>query len=168
MLPLSRNANHPTGTPIAGHTIDDIQDNIIAAKHGAIVLAVSGAAFAPHGYNPATSIPWFGDDWQFYAPPNNLLKAPLVLPIGTRIKTITWHFSKAGSASTLSMSIRRRNGTVSNDVDVLNDSSSGAAYTSTTRSPNYLIVPGDVLHLVVNAGAVAHRFSHAFLTITKE
>lgn len=41
MLPFSRNQNHPPGTPIAGTTIDDLQDMVIGRKHGIITMQVS-------------------------------------------------------------------------------------------------------------------------------
>jgi len=134
-------------------------------KHGDRDLVVSAPTFNAAGQTTIAT-PSLGDDWALFGtPPNDTIRANVPLRVGDRIKSIVWHFNKNSSSAALVMKLRTRNGTTNTDRDTLTDVTSGAAYTSVTRSAiNYTIAAGDATTLVVQASNSAHRFSHAVVT----
>jgi hypothetical protein len=175
-LPLSRNTTYALGIKILSADLNSIQDCIIGGKFGPTDIEIGGANFNLMNPNYAATVPSFGDDWQFtgVTPPNDNIVTGIVLPIGTQVNSITWHFNKASQASALTMRLRKRNGTTNTDIDVLADVTSGAAQTSVTQSaatfsgvPNYQVLPGDALQLRVTMGHASHRFSHLFMNIQR-
>lgn len=131
--------------------------------HGDEELTLSASAFVPAGTTSITA-PSLSDYWTFGTPPNDTIQGNVPLPAGRRIKSITWHFNKGSSASAMVMALRTRNGTTNTPVDSLSDVSSGAAFTSSTRSIDYTIAAGDAVFLRVQGGSTAHQFSHAVIT----
>lgn len=176
VLPFSRTITLGPGSPWPSSLGNELQDMIIGRKHGDIDLDVPGAAFTLCGPNYAATVPAFNDDWAFtgIAPPNDTIVCGLSLPVGTRINSLIWHYNKASVSSTMTMKLRKRNGTTSGDVDSLADGTSGASYTTATRAaasfsvvPNYEVAAGDVLQLRVQVGSASHRFSHVIVSIGK-
>lgn len=176
MLPFSRTITLGPGSPFPSALGDELQDMIIGAKHGDIPVTIPGACFTLLNPNYASAVASFGDDWQWTGttPPNDRIVCGLVLPVGTRINSLIWHFNKASQAAALTMSLRKRNGTTNADIDSLADVTSGAAYTTNTRlaaafsvEPNYAVAAGDALQLRVVSGHASHRFSHVELSIGK-
>ncbi|HWU86213.1 MAG TPA: hypothetical protein VN253_03015 [Kofleriaceae bacterium] len=173
-LPLSRNRDYGSGTPVASADLDDLQDMIIAGKYGAIDIPIDGAAFTVRGPNFAATMPAFGDHWTFVGctPPNDTLVASLRLPVGVKINTVKWHINKNSQASGMVLTVRKRNesgGVYTNsNVDTVTAATNGASYIIVTRSPGYRIVAGDALHLIVSIGHANHQFSHAVLNVQKD
>lgn len=166
-FPFERIENLTPGSVVKAATLMAHEDGIIALHLEDQTIAVSGAAFVPRSPNYAAAVQAFVDDWQFKGPPNDTIVAPLVLPAYRRIKTITWHLNKASNAAPLTLTVRKRVGTASSNVDSIADVSAGAAYTTNVRNINYTVQPGEALFLMVQAGSTVHRFSHAVITLDR-
>ncbi|MBA2718942.1 MAG: hypothetical protein H0U52_06845 [Chloroflexi bacterium] len=65
--------------------LNDIQDNIIAAKHGTLTMSIGGALCQPT--NPAVGTPTYNGLTGFQQTPLNAI-APVCLPLGRRITAV--------------------------------------------------------------------------------
>lgn len=133
--------------------------------HGDTPLTVPASAFrvsGPAALFAAGTIPELDvSHWYFSASAAGTIVAPIQLPVGKRIKSITWNFNKAGSAAALTMRLRKRTGTTTTTIDTLADVTSGASQVQVTRTPNYAIEAGRQVWLEVQGGNVSHVFGWA-------
>lgn len=139
-------------------------------KHGDMELAVSAAAFqvaCVASQWAAGTVPEFdavAGEWTFsssLAP----LAASVPLPVGKRIKSITWAFSKGSNATGMVFRLRKRTGSTTTTVATLTNTTSGASFTTDTMAAiNYTIEAGYRVWLDVTPGHAAHAFEGANIT----
>lgn len=99
MLPISRNETHDNTTTIKPSTIDDIQDCIIGAKHGASSVTVHASAFNTMAQSGFSWSPLQGS--LIWSLDNRLAFAPVQIPRGVQISGIDWVVDKNGKAAPL-------------------------------------------------------------------
>lgn len=141
-----------------------------AFRHGDRVLTVGAASFTPGNNFSSASINYSAssNEWVMGTAPNDILGAGVPLAAGDRIVSLTWHFSKGGSASGMIFTLLTRNGTTVTTRDTVSDGTSGAGFISTTRAAiNYTIVSGDAVWLQVQSSNAAHRFAHCIVTFDR-
>ncbi len=113
-------------------------------KHGDRTFILGGAAFRQKNNNNALQPNYadqaVGTGWQFFAPPNDSLRATIPLRVGDRIKSITWFFNKRGSATSLTMQLASVVYSTQATTAVVTtvDTASTSAVVSTTESSSPL------------------------------
>ncbi len=137
-----------------------------AEYHSARELPVPAAAFqvvAVAASFATGSIPdTDGVQWAFGSAAAGTIVAPINLPVGKRIKTITWNFSKASQAAALTMKLYKANAAGATALSTTADVSNGAGYIAvTTAAINYAIESGYQVYLQVTAGHASHIFGWA-------
>jgi hypothetical protein len=170
-LPSSRNRTYAADSPVRSADLNDLQDCIVDGKHGDRTLIFGAAAFnvqtAVANWATATVPQRDEGQWSFAAAAAGRIVAPVILPVGTRIRTVTWHFDKNSQAAALTMYLRKRTGTTTTDLSTTADVSSGANPTSVTVTPNYTMEALYQVWLEVFAGNANHVFLRAELVIDK-
>lgn len=101
MLPNSRNQTVDTISPLEAATINDLQDCIVGAKHGASSVLVHASAFNTLGQSGFSwnlgSLVWQLDD--------RLAWASVPVPPGARITEIDWVVNKNSLAAGMVLSV---------------------------------------------------------------
>ncbi len=145
----------------AGLMALDSSGNITARRTW--VMNVGAAAFQPiTGTGTATTS---GVDWTLQVPPNDMIVAPIVLPVGARIQSIVWHLNHNGAGGTMAFDVRKWTPTTESSVSSVTDASGGAAYiTKAHNSINYTIASGYQVLLRVAGGAANNKFAMAEVT----
>lgn len=176
-LPLTRNETYSDGTPVRPGTINDLQDGITAAKHGAIVVPFPAAAFqiaCDVSAYAAEAIPEFdGFTWNFGLAPTGRVVAPVLFSVGTKINKLRWKFLKGGSAAGLTMRLVRIGlGTDLRDhrIDMIawTDTSSSGVWQEYDAAGPVIIEASYQYMLIVDAGNISHAFQGVDAYIVKE
>lgn len=134
-------------------------------KHGAMETVVPAADFQPLTAGGTEALNSSGY-WVFGAPPNDTVEAPVRLPVGSRILSVTWSANNGGSGSSFTMNLKKRTsaGTTST-VDTGTGGGSGTGFTTFARSSiNYTIATGEALWLEFAVGATAHQMASAAIS----
>lgn len=84
-LPLSRNRTYSPGDPIRSSDLNDIQDQIIGAKHGELELMIAAAAAQPGDVATNPTFDTSGRYWE-HAGSNNAVYTALPLAPGDIIR----------------------------------------------------------------------------------
>jgi hypothetical protein len=170
-LPTSRNRTYAADSPVRSADLNDLQDCIISSKHTDRTLVFGASAFnvqtAVANWAAGTVPQRDEGEWSFAAAAAGRIVAPVILPVGTRIRTVTWHFDKNSQAAALTMYLRKRTGTTTTDLTTTADVSSGAAPTSVAVTPNYTVEALYQVWLEVFAGSVSHVFIRADVVVDK-
>jgi hypothetical protein len=148
------------GSKIHANDLNDIQDSIVnlwSGKHGDRELVVSAADFTVQTGTPDLE----AGQW---TNATGKINAPLVLPVGTRVKTLIWSYNRNGNGTiTLRLIRRQRGGNAPANVDELADSD-GAAYETATRTVTHTIASGYQYYLEVELGHATNIFEDVTVT----
>jgi hypothetical protein len=162
-LPDSRERTYTTSTPVNPNDLNAIQDAIIRGAHGELPLVIPASAFIKSAGSTASILPsTAGDTWQFTTPPNDMITAPVLLPVGSRIVRISWRINKVSSGSGMVLQLAKRTADANAPIYSVTDASAGASWI-TVPSPDlyHTMAVDEPVWIVVQAGNVAHQFSYA-------
>lgn len=164
----------PTALPSSKQPMQIDASGIVTAEdvvaHGERKITLGPPAFIPSAAATSYSFGTVPETdsflWRFTAAGTGSISAPVALPVGTRIKTITWRFNKVSNASALTMLLSKLSATsTKTSLSTTSDVSSGASIISvTTAAINYTIEDDYAIMLDVTAGATAHQFLSATIT----
>ena len=163
-LPTSRNTSYTASAPVKSADLNDLQDAIVAAWHGDVSLWLPAPLWQVETGGSGGHV-----DGTYTFGGATTIVCPLVLPVGTFIDAIDWHYNR-NSAGTVTTSLRRRNivtGAAAADVGAANADSTGAALEVFNQDPNHTIETDYAYWLRVNCSNVANVFWGARLAIRK-
>lgn len=134
-------------------------------KHGAMELVVPAADFQALTPGSTEALNSNGY-WVFAAPPNDTVEAPVRLPVGARILSVTWSANNGGSGSSFTLNLKKRtNAGVTSTVDGGTAGGSGTGFTTFARSSiNATLATGEAWWLEFQAGATAHQMASAAIS----
>jgi hypothetical protein len=90
VLPVSRNTNYGAEVPVRSVDLNDLQDMIIAGKHGELEVPVHASGFTPGSGAPVFGgISWLGAGGAAFT-----LFAPVVVPVGDRITRCRFNYNR--------------------------------------------------------------------------
>lgn len=146
--------------------LNDLQDQIVAGRHGEITIPYGGPAFVPA---PAANATLSNGIWTLTGAA--VLSAAVERAIGSTITSITslrWAFNRGG-AGTLTLKLRKRNiitGAAAVDVDV-QTIVTGAVFATQDAPLNYTMEADSQLFFEVTSDNVAHVFHGVLLKVGK-
>lgn len=163
-LPLTRNRTYGNGTKVHPSDINDLQDCIIAGKHGEISLVLPPAAFAPMpvanashgggaGFWSVTGVVWFN--------------AWLPVPPGSVITEIVWGFNRGGAGSIILELWKKNPTTAALTLVTTSTVNTGAAFATHTQLPAYTVEADYGVFLNAKLDNVAQVFHGARAKVTK-
>ena len=164
-LPTSRNRTYSTGTPIDPTDMDDIQDQIIAARTGSSSGTFHAIDSPAIQGSLSFSTPVQGVPGWVSSGAGQKHRIRIALPTGYKIKSIDWHFDGAdGSTKTLRLKrATTNNGLSDNTVTGWDTTSTASVVTELTQDgPDEVIGafngPEDVYYAEFTSGANGDEF----------
>ena len=164
MLPLSRNTTYVPAAPIRSLDINDMQDMIVGASHGSIVIPIPAASWQPLAGGGGI----LGNgQWTFSA--DTTLVAPIPrVPIGTTLEQVVYGYNRAG-AGTITCRTYKRNlvaGTIAAGLGLIPaGDATGAEWETFTETLDYAIEADNAVWLEAHCDNAANIFGGALVTI---
>lgn len=161
-LPDSRNETATAASQVKANTINDLQDCVIARRHGELEFGINANGFVPQANASYTT----GPDLTFTGA-GSAGHSLAYLPAGTVITTVEWTYNRAGVGSASGRLQRRpKAGGAAVDIQTFTDND-GAATESRTETYNHVIAAGFWYQLVFVAGASGNVLHGATLKAKK-
>ena len=151
-LPTSRNRTYATDSPIRSADLNDLQDCIVGVKHKELTLALPF-----FGGKVASGTPSYSGAGNVTGINSTVLAVPL--PVGTRIKQITYTYNRGGSGNVqFDFSRRTGDGVGANFVNVSTSTiSSGTGFTTAVHSAiNHTILAGWSYWIIASSSDAAN------------
>jgi hypothetical protein len=164
VLPLSRNRTYDTSTPVHPGDINDVQDAIIAAKHGELEIPIAAIEFVASV--PANVSP--GADGSLLTSGAVTLYKSVQLPVGVRVKSFRVTANGNGTVDITTAQVWRRNApAVSVSLGSTAINNVGASVETTIDLTDYTLVSGDVIVIQLTINATGCTIDRATLVIDK-
>jgi len=173
-LPVSRNRTYGPGSTIASADLNDLMDQVIDGKHGALSLMIHPAT----GINTDGNVVQQPNYWEHGggAPPPGEIECPIELPVGTRVDGIIIYCEQAtddqveaepfktdaDADSTLdSIATAKQSGTGAGHKEIV--------FTTADTGFPYTVGDGDTfqVRVTLEAGGSATRYKGIKLTIVR-
>jgi len=171
-LPTSRNRTYAATSPIRSADLNDMQDCIVAYKHGSLQLPLSAAAFQPNalanGDYAAGTVPLLTTAttrWLFTHTTTSGqrgLGASVPLPAGTRITSVKFLYTRGGG--TLVFEVFKALAGVASSLGSASDNSSSGVTTITISGINYTIETDATVTVMFAGGSTSDAFGGAIVT----
>jgi hypothetical protein len=171
-LPASRNETYTAGSPVKSNTLNALQDAIVGAQHGEIVLQIPAAAgevdFGGVGVNntwkySAATGGGTAAAWVQPGADDQNLHYPIVLPEGARIKEIRAHIRDTSGSNTITMKLLKIDGAADTTTQIgatQTSAGSGAVQTLALTGLTEVLTSGSFYVIVVQnttATVTTHR-----------
>lgn len=163
-LPLTRDETLIAGSQVKSSLLNKLQDMIVGGKHGAIDIPIGGAAFVINP--PGTGALNNAGLWTFSTAPN-ILTAPLLLPVGAVLNTLTLGFNRNGAGTITSRTYKRNVLTGANSVIDTTAISAGTGYTSQVIAIGYTVEAAHEVLVEISIGNIANQFGGAIINVSK-
>lgn len=169
-LPLSRNTTYSPNAPVKSNDLNDVQDCVIAGKHGTRTITYGAAAFQPAlagAYNQLAD----GRAVISSGGPTPVgAELDLQLPVGTKLKAATVYGSNpTGSVATFKIAVRDITGTAAATTIATATMAAGAAHGGVALAvADRVLAANEVCFVQVSVPATGFVLAGLVLQCTKE
>lgn len=148
MLPLSRNTTYTTASPAKGVDLNDLQDCTIGGKHGLMEIIIPASVAEVDGTWTLVT----GGGRQDSVGGNSI-RYPIVLPVGSRIVSVTFHYYRVSTAPSFAVARIALATTTTTVIAPLASPGAGTGLATFPHYPNHTMLTGNKYHAEHVTGA---------------